>query len=190
MRVMSRENLFIPIVLGTAREGRRSEKAARYVLEQAKSYGQFETELLDVRDFVGTGKTEAMPEERAGKWQEIMKKADGLIIVSPEYNHGYPGELKLMLDQLYEEYNRKPVAICGVSAGNLGGGRMAEMLRICLIELQMVPIRNAVYFSNIKNLFDDAGAIKDSPFGDRLKTLFDELVWYSRALASARETNK
>ncbi len=183
------ENLFIPILLGTAREGRKSENAARYVFEQAGQSGKFQTELLDVRDFVGAGKTGAMAADRAAKWQEIMKRADGLIIVTPEYNHGYPGELKLMLDQLYEEYNKKPVAICG-TGGGLGGGRMMEMLRVSLIELQMVPIRNAVYFSQIGNLFDESGMIKDNAYANRLKTLFDELAWYARALKRAREAAK
>lgn len=183
-------NLFIPILLGSSREGRKSEKAARFVLSQAKSYGKFETELLDVKDFVGIAKTQAMEEEKAKKWSEIMKRADGLIIVSPEYNHGYPGELKLMLDELYEEYNRKPVGICGVSAGVLGGARMAEVLRIFLIELQMVPIRNAVYFSNVENLFDEKGEIRDPSYRERLKTFFDELVWYAGTLKKAREEEK
>jgi len=181
------KDLFIPIILGTAREGRQTEHAARYVLEQAGAYGWFQTELLDVRDFVAVGHTLAMGEDKAKKWSDIMTRSDGLIIVAPEYNHGYPGELKMMLDQLYKEYNRKPVAVCG-TGGGLGGGRMVEMLRISLIELQMVPIRNAVYFSNVMNLFDESGAIKDPAYQDRLKTLFDELVWYAGALKSARET--
>lgn len=179
--------LFVPIFLGTAREGRESEKVARFVFRQAKFYGKFETELLDVHDFVGIAKTGAMEEEKSRSWSEIMKRADGLIIVSPEYNHGYPGELKLMLDQLYEEYNRKPVGICGVSAGILGGARMVEQLRLVFIELQMVPIRNAVYFSNVRNLFDEKGEIRDPSYADRLKTFFDELVWYALVLKEGRK---
>ncbi len=181
------QKLFIPILLGTAREGRQSEKAARFVLEEAEKYGQFETQLLDVRDFVGIGKTAAMEKEKSEEWSGIMKRADGLIIVSPEYNHGYPGELKLMLDQLYEEFNHKPMGICGVSAGPLGGGRMVEQVRLVAIELQMVPIRNAVYFSGVHSLFDEQGKIKDQSFAEKLKPMFDELVWYARALKTARE---
>lgn len=181
--------LFIPIVLGSGREGRQSEKAARYVFEQAKAYKKFETEFIDVRDYVTLPQTaRSGMEVKQLPWQKIMSRADGLIIVSPEYNHGYPGELKLLLDQLYEEYNRKPVAICGASAGMMGGARMVECLRISLIELQMVPIRNAVYFSNISKLFDEKGEIKEESFSDRLKVMFDELVWYAEALKTARES--
>lgn len=191
-------NLFIPILLGSGRKGRESEKAARYVLEQAKKYGNFETEFLDVRDFVVSPLTGRIDDEgelvgaalkKSGEWKEIMRRADGLIIVSPEYNHGYPGELKLMLDQLYEEYNRKPVGICG-AAGGLGGGRMVEVLRTALIELQMAPIRMAVYFQNVYNLFDESGKIKDLKYEERLRVFFDELVWYAMALKSAREKLK
>ena len=180
--------LFIPILLGSSHEGRQSEKAARFVFSQAQEYGKFETQFLDTKDFVKTAKTgEAMPKEQSKQWSDIMKRADGLLIVTPEYNHGYPGELKLMLDEIYEEYNKKPLGICGVSAGMLGGGRMVEQLRLVAIELQMVPIREAVYFAKVQELFDEKGEIKDPSFGDRLKTLFDELVWYAEALKKARE---
>jgi NAD(P)H-dependent FMN reductase len=181
------DQLFIPILLGSDREGRHSEKAARFVLEEAKTFGKFETELLDVKDFVGSAKTGAMPEEKSKLWQSTMKRADGLVIVSPEYNHGYPGELKLMLDQLYQEYNRKPAGICGVSAGDLGGARMAEVLRICLIELQMVPIREAVYFAKAHDLFNEKGEIRNPSYAERLQKFFAELVWYAHALAKARK---
>ena len=178
--------LYIPILLGTARKGRHTEQAARFVFEEAKKYGRFETELIDPRDFLTAPATEGMTEEKAKEWSGIMTRADGLIIVSPEYNHGYPGELKMMLDQLYKEYNRKPAAICG-AGGGLGGARMVEVLRVALIELQMAPIRSAVYFSNIKNLFDESGAIRDESYRGKVRKLFEELEWYARALKEARE---
>lgn len=63
------DKLFIPILLGSARDGRYSEHAAKFVLEEAKSYGQFETELIDVRDFVTKPQTEvAITKEKAGEW--------------------------------------------------------------------------------------------------------------------------
>lgn len=182
-------NLFIPILLGTAREGRESEKVARFIFKEAEKFGQFETEFLDVRNFATVGVTGIMPAKQAENWRETMKKADGLIIVSPEYNHGYPGELKIMLDKLRNEYVRKPVGICGVSSGILGGARMVEVLRITLIELQMVPIRNAVYFREIKTLFDEKGEIKDDAYFKRVQAFFDELVWYAKALKKARENS-
>jgi NAD(P)H-dependent FMN reductase len=180
-------------VLGSGRIVRHSEKAARYVYAEAEKYGKFKTEFLDVREYVlspftgrhGRKELEGEAEAKIQKWSETMTRADGLIIVAPEYNHGYPGELKLLLDSLFTEYKRKPVGICG-AGGRLGGARMVEVLRIALIELQMAPIRLAVYFSNVYTLFDDSGNIKDASYEERLKNFFDELVWYARALKAAR----
>ena len=179
--------LYIPVILGTAREGRRSEKAANFVLREFQKQEDVETELIDVRDYriVATDNAGDLPE--AKKFSEKATRADGFIIVSPEYDHGYPGELKMMLDMLYDEYNRKPVGICGVSMGQLGGARAVEQLRLVAIEFQMVPMRNAVYFSQINTLFDETGAITDNSYAERLQKLFEELLWYAKALKNARE---
>ncbi len=184
------ENLFIPVLLGSGREGRMSEKAARCVYAKLAELPGVESVFLDVRDFDHRftvppwGKGGA--DERPTTWKEIMGKADGLVIVSPEYNHGYPGELKLFLDTLYDEYARKPLGICGVSSGALGGGRMVEQLRLVAIELKMVPLRNAVYFPNVKTLFGEDGSPTDPSFAKRLEGFFAELLWYARVLKPAR----
>ena len=181
--------MYIPIILGTAREDRNTEKAARYMLSEVQKREEFETELLDVRDFriQATDNTGKLP--AAQQFAEKMKRADGLIVVAPEYNHGYPGELKMMLDMLYEEYNRKPIGICG-AGGGLGGGRMVEQLRLVAVELQMVPIRSAVYFPNVWEAFDEQGNAKDRAYPDSVKTFLDELLWYAKALKAAREQQK
>ena len=178
--------VYIPIILGTAREGRYSDKAARFMLDEAKKYG-LESEIIDVRDYVikATDNTGKAPQSR--KLSGRISKADGIIIVTPEYNHGYPGELKIVLDMLYGEYERKPVGICGVSVGGLGGARVVEQLRIVAVEFHMVPIREAMYFSSVRELFGEKGAIKDESYRRRAKAFFDELVWYAKALKAARE---
>ena len=179
--------LFIPIILGTAREGRNSEKVARFVLNETASRSDLTTELIDVRDFriPVTDNTGTSPQ--AQNFRDQVVRADGFIIVSPEYNHGYPGELKMMLDMLYKEYARKPVAFCGVSAGPMGGVRAVEQLRLVAIEFYMVPIREVVYFGAVHQLFGEDGAIKDSSYHSRVQTMLDELVWYAQALKQARE---
>jgi len=173
--------MYIPIILGTAREGRESEKVAKFVLDETKANG-IDSELLDVREFRipatdNTGKGAA-----AQKLASKISNADALIIVTPEYNHGYPGELKMMLDLLYKEYNRKPVGICGVSSGALGGARCVEQLRQVVIELQMVPIREALYFPLVKDCFDAVGRIKDEAYRPRVKKFLGMLTDYAKAM--------
>jgi NAD(P)H-dependent FMN reductase len=181
MEIPKIQDLYIPIILGTAREGRQSEKAARFLLKEAEKTG-IKTELIDVKDFK-TDSTDTSKTTEASKiLSKKIKEADALIIVTPEYNHSFPGELKLMLDSLYSEYNKKPVDICGVSAGNLGGSRVVEQLRLVCIELQMIPIRSALYFSSIQTLTDNI-----DQYTERAEKFLDELIWYAKALKFARE---
>ncbi|MDP3771759.1 MAG: NADPH-dependent FMN reductase [bacterium] len=180
-------NLFIPLILGTAREGRRSEHVARFILKAVERYGGITTELIDVRDYLFTRTDDTGESDMAKRYREKITRADGLIIVSPEYNHGYPGELKLLLDSAYDEYAHKPVGVCGVSSGQMGGDRMMEQLRLILIDFALVPIKSAIYFPYIKTLFRD-GEITDPSFTERVKKFLDELVWFASALKAARQS--
>src|SRR4051812_47314172 len=120
---MADKPLFIPVILGTTRQGRRSEHAANLVFEQTKKRAGVETEFIDIRKL-------ALPLDDAGeqikdpKFSATVERADGLILVVPEYNHGYPGMLKHALDTNLKEYVHKAVGICGVSAGIMGGARV------------------------------------------------------------------
>ena len=177
--------MFIPIILGTARAERNSLMPAKYILDQVAKAG-FETQLLDVKDFRLAATDNSLEAPTSQEYAKIIDRADGLIIVSPEYNHGYPGELKMMLDMAYKEYFHKPVGICGGSIGILGGARMVEQLRLVCIELHMVPIREAIYFPTVQTLFDAKGAITNETYAGRVKTFLDELKWYAEALKIAR----
>jgi len=180
------EDLYVPIILGTAREGRESEKVANFILQKTVE-ASLKSEIIDVRDYriKATDNTLKLPP--AKKLSKIIKKADGLIIVTPEYNHGYPGELKMMLDMLYDEYSGKPVGFCGVSAGRYGGVRAVEQLRLVCVELHMVPIEKALYFPMVQDLFGEGGVIKNESYHNLVKTFLDDLIWYAKALKTARE---
>jgi len=169
--------MYIPIILGTARKGRQSEKVSNFILEEI-SKNKIESEILDVRDYriEATDNTGKLPQ--AQKLSEKINKSDALIVVSPEYNHGYPGELKMMLDMLFKEYAHKPVGFCGVSAGGLGGARVVEQLRLISIQYGMVPIQGAMYFSTVQNLFDENGKIKDESYHNKVQVFLNELISY------------
>lgn len=175
--------MYVPIILGTARLGRESEKVAKFMLQELKE-SDLESEILDVRNYRldATDRTGSQVEAKA--FASMITKADAIIVVSPEYNHGYPGELKMTLDMLYSEYFKKPVGFCGVSNGILGGVRAVEQLRLVAIELHMVPIREAIYFSMVESLFDEEGEIKDKSYYERVQTFLNELVWYAEKLRS------
>ena len=144
------------IILATGRKGRQSEKVADFVFEKT----DFKSEIIDVRDWVKPV-TEKYPEDQE-ELRQKFEQADGFIIVSPEYNSSYPGELKILLDTFLKEYEGKPVGIVGVSAGSFGGIRMIEKLRPVLINLGLVPISKMVTFKDVRSVFKDGELVKDS----------------------------
>ncbi len=169
----------ILFLLGTAREGRMSERVARFVVRCAKERGDIDVAFVDVADFSQSKtKGNSVAEEA---WDAFLQKADGLVIISPEYNHGYPGELKLFLDNAYEAYAGKPVAICGVSNGSVGGARMAEQLKLVLSAFQMIVINAAVYFVNVDEHFDDSGNTNAMDlWKKKVNGMLDQVIKYSK----------
>src|SRR3990172_12299148 len=122
---MDSRPLFIPVILGTTRKGRASEHVAKFVYGEVRKRDGVETEFIDIREL-------KFPSDDAGEaikdpqFSETISRADGLVLVVPEYNHGYPGLLKHVLDTNLKEYIHKAVGICGVSAGGFGGTRVIE----------------------------------------------------------------
>lgn len=182
-------DVYIPVVLGTAREGRRSEAVAKFVYDIVSSTEGVKTEFVDVRDHLMEATVNSSAEnELADKWRGIADKADGFVIVSPEYNHSFPGELKMLLDRAFSEYKHKVFGVCGVSDGPWGGIRMAETIRSVLITLNAVVSNRTVMFSNADELFDGKGNITDDSYTEKVEGLMEDVVWYARALKEARET--
>src|SRR5580765_6587478 len=158
--------LFIPVILGTPRQGRWSEHAARFVVAQLEGRPDVETALVDVRDL-------PLPDNGEGEdikdpaFSELCMRADGFVLIAPEYNHGYPGMLKHALDTNLKEYIHKAVGICGVSAGGFGGTRMIQNLLPVLRELGLVTIFWDGNFSGAQNLFDAQGKLLDQSYVKR-----------------------
>jgi NAD(P)H-dependent FMN reductase len=179
-------SLFIPVILGTARQGRRSEHAAKLVFEQTKGRAGIETELIDVRN-LPMRLDDAGEEMKDPVFSATVERCDGLILVVPEYNHGYPGLLKQALDMNLKEYIHKAVGICGVSAGPFGGSRVIENLLPVMRELGLVTIFEDVNFGTVRKVFDENGKLLEEGFVGRVNKFLDELIWMSRVLRHGRE---
>lgn len=180
--------LNLPVLLGTNRKDRKSAFAAQWIFEQMQQRDDIETRLFDVADF-------ALPQRDYGQavkgmfpdWRDAIIKADGLVIVSPEYNHGYPGSLKAVLDLLLKEYIHKAVAFAGVSAGPWGGVRVIEAMVPMVRELGLAVTFTDLNFPFVQKTFDDSGKLLDQAFEQRAKDFLDELVWMARVLKWGRE---
>jgi len=178
--------LYIPVILGTPRKGRASENVARFVLGEVEKRDGVETELIDVRG-LRLSTDDAGEAIKDADFSSKMSRADALVIVTPEYNHGYPGLLKHALDSNLKEYIHKAVGICGVSAGGFGGTRVIENLLPVLRELGLVTIFWDCNFSGAQKLFDEAGRILDDSYARRVDKFLKELIWMARTLRHGRE---
>jgi NAD(P)H-dependent FMN reductase len=199
---MTMSSLKLSVIIGSTRPNRFSEKPAQWIYEEAKKLEGVEVELLDLRDYplpfydepmspsmVKDGNYEK-PEVR--KWAEKIKASDGFIIVTPEYNHGYPAVLKNALDYVYYEWNNKAVGF--VTYGSVGGARAVEQLRQVAVELQMASVRASVHIPGSIQFPIMAGEAEWKPLEDAslMKAaggMLKQLVWWTRALKNAREQN-
>jgi NAD(P)H-dependent FMN reductase len=187
--------LRIKVIIGSTRQNRFSEKPAQLIFEEAKKREALDVELLDLRDYPMPFFEEAIPPGMKGpqgydhpvvaKWRGKVKEADGFIICTPEYNHGYPAVLKNALDYVYYDWARKAVSF--VSWGGTGGTRGVEQLRLVAIELDMVPTRWAVHIPN-PWFIKDASELRTEANLQSAGALLDHLTWWSRALRNARES--
>jgi NAD(P)H-dependent FMN reductase len=178
--------LFIPLILGTTRKGRASENVARFVHGELRKHQDIETELIDLRDLKFTVE-DAGEAIKDPKFSATMERADGLVLVVPEYNHGYPGLLKHALDTNLKEYIHKAAGVCGVSAGGFGGTRMIENLLPVLRELGLVTIFWDGNFSGAHKLFDATCTLLDAAYVKRIDQFLKELIWMSKVLRYGRE---
>jgi NAD(P)H-dependent FMN reductase len=182
------DQLNIPVLLGTNRKQRKSVFAAKWVVGEMEKRPEIRTRLFDVADF-------ALPQDDYGQeikdqfpeWRDAIIEADGLVIVTPEYNHGYPGSLKGVLDLLLREYVHKAVAFVGVSAGPWGGTRVIEAMLPMSRELGLAVTFTDLNFPYVQKVFDEQGKLLDPAFEKRAAAFLDELVWMSRVLKWGRQ---
>jgi len=178
--------LYIPVILGTTRQGRVSGNVAKLLAEEVSKQAEVETDLIDIA-------TLPLPTNDAGEaikhvdFSSKMDRADGLVVVAPEYNHGYSGLLKHVLDSCLKEYVHKAVGIVGVSAGPFGGARVIQNLLPVMRELGLVTIFWDVNFSTVQNVFDTGGKLLEAAYIRRIDKFLKELIWMSRTLRYGRE---
>jgi NAD(P)H-dependent FMN reductase len=180
--------LTIPVVLGSVRPGRLSERPAHLLVERLTAPG-CRAPLVDLRalDLPVYGQSPGQDDLPAViELKTMMSEADAVVWLTPEYNHSFTSAVKNAVDYLHSEIRRKPAAVCGLSGGGLGGARAVEQLKLVLIELHAIPIRDSVYFSNARTLFDQDGTLQRPEYIGRIDDMLAELVWYSRILTWGR----
>ena len=188
----------IAVIVGSTRKSRFADKPAQWILDKAKARGDWEVELVDIRDFdlpmfdeMASNAWMPSADPRAVAWQQKIASFDGYIFVVAEYNRSITGALKNALDQAYVDWNRKAFGIVGYGA--VGGARAAEHLRTIGIELQMASTRSAVHigggdFFAVHPLGQQNKPMEaiEGSIGGSATAMLNELDWWTRATMAAR----
>jgi len=174
------------VIIGSVREGRFGPTIAQWFVNAAQQFGQFEVDVIDLASArLPSVITDELPPEVTAL-RSRLAGADAFVMVTPEYNRGYPASLKTLIDWYVEEWRGKPVGFVSYG-GKSGALRSVDQLGSVFSDLHAVPLRDTVSFHNVEEQFDPEGRTRapekyDSP----VKTLLDRLLWWSTALSEAR----
>lgn len=176
------EEIKIAVIYGSTRPGRFCEHVVKWAAERIASSGNYLVDVIDPAEEL----TDNLAGDRAKSHQQRLGSADAFLIVTPEYNHGYPAPLKAFIDSAGPEWHAKPVAF--VSYGGVSGGlRAVEQLRTVFAELHAVTIRDSVSFASAWEQFDATGSLRNPERAQRgMKILLNRLHWWAVALRTAR----
>lgn len=179
------DTIHIGLIYGSTRAGRFCDTVAGWAAEEIRAQGSCTVDVIDpaIIGLSSAGGSAASPT----LWQR-MAEADAFVIVTPEYNHGYPAPLKTLIDSVGTEWHAKPVAF--VSYGGISGGlRAVEQLRLVFAELHAVTIRDSVSFASAWEQFDASGKLAEPDRARRsMATMLRRLRWWALALRNARAT--
>jgi NAD(P)H-dependent FMN reductase len=186
---------YIPVILGSTRRGRQSPKVARFITDRMRRNEKIETEILDLAEYNFPIMEERLrfrddPPAGLREFSEKVARSDSLVIVTPEYNNGYPGVLKNALDYLLPEYQRKPIAIVTVSAGGFGGINCLAQLRLVTLGMGAFPIPAALPVSRVQDSFDEEGNPKDDSYEKRAQAFITEVLFFAEAIAVQKAKDK
>ena len=178
--------IHLALIYGSTRQGRFCDTVAAWAAEQIRSFGKFSLDQVDPAENL-PGLTTPSDNGSASPtlWQRISA-ADAFLVVTPEYNHGYPAPLKSLIDSVGQEWHAKPVAF--VSYGGVSGGlRAVEQLRLVFAELHAVTIRDSVSFAGAWEQFDGSGQLIHPDRHNRsMAAMLHRLHWWAVALRNAR----
>ena len=180
--------LRLAVIVGSTREGRFADTVARWFVGELAGRDDV---VVDVLDLIDLDLPAHLPRTRLPSVDAFAGRvdaADGFVVITPEYNHGYPAPLKQAIDLLRGEWQAKPVGF--VSYGGISGGlRAVEQLRQVFAEVHAVTVRDTVSFHGAWQCFADGRPVDSVGPAAAVKTMLDEWAWWAEALRAARQSH-
>jgi NAD(P)H-dependent FMN reductase len=166
----------ILVMLATAREGRQSEKVAKFVMSELNKAGEDAT-LFDAKGNVPSSTTPIWQKGHdPSTWAVAVRESDAIVVVCPEYNHSYPGEFKMIFDSGGDdEYDGKPIAFVTVSSGVFAGVRLYDKLVSLAFVVGLSPIYASIRVGSVEESFSESGVPVDPKMHERFSSLLTEL---------------
>ena len=186
----------ISIISSSVRSGRKSHRVALYFKKYLEDKELADVEIIDLCNynfpvFEERLSRQKSPSVNALEFSEKIKSADGIIIVTPEYNGGYPSSLKNVVDLLYTEWYHKPVAISTVSNGKFGGSQVITSLQFTLWKMKAWTVPAMFPVPEVKEVFDENGNHPDNPdLEKRALNFINELLWCIKAKLMMENSGK
>ena len=184
----------IAIISSSIRIGRQSHKVATYFYNYITEHKLAYAEILDLKEFNFPVMEERLkylsnPSQQVLTFSEKIKNADAVIVVSPEYNGGYPASLKNAIDIIYNEWYHKPIGIATVSSGNFGGVNAMALLQTIFLKIKAVPVSATFQAPNVQSNYDDNGnAINKEATDKRAAIFLKELLWFAEAFSKMKNS--
>jgi NAD(P)H-dependent FMN reductase len=174
------------IIVGTDRPNSKTKLAANFIKEIGEARENVKVDLIDPGNYITNNSGQLVDP----KFNEIIQACHAIIIVTPEYNHSYPGQLKILLDAEFLGYHYKPVGLVGVSSGIFGGVRVIESLLPVIKALKLIAISSDIQFNNVNEQFEnDSISPKDEAYRVRVSKMYDELAALSEAIDKDKIVN-
>lgn len=177
----------LSIITASVREGRHSDRVALYFKNYLESNHQATVEILDLKSynfpvFEERLRFQKNPLPGVLDFTEKVVASEGILIITPEYNGGYPASLKNVLDLLYNEWHRKPIAISTVSDGVFGGSQVITSLQFVLWKMRACTVSAMFPVPSVLKTFDEKGIPTDKDFTDKRANIFvKEWLWFIEA---------
>lgn len=187
--------MMIRIISSSVRAGRKSPRLALYFKNYIHKNGLGEAEILDLADFDFPIFEERLrlqenPLPEALEFADKINSADGILIVTPEYNGSIPASLKNAIDLLGPEWKHRPVALCTVSAGAFGGSEALVALQFILWKLGALTVPAMFPVPEVEKHFDEKGrALRPEETDKRAQSILKELLFIIAALNKMKEKN-
>ncbi|HTZ91198.1 MAG TPA: NAD(P)H-dependent oxidoreductase [Streptosporangiaceae bacterium] len=189
----------LQIIVGSTRPARAADKVVPWVTNRAALHEAFDTEVLDLRDWplpmfgehmgsIGDPSDPSYSDQAVRQWNRKIAEADAYLVITPEYNHSVPGELKNAIDSVFVSFafRNKPMAMVGYSGGVGGAIRAIEHLVQIAVEVEAAPLRSTVVLPYVDKAFTEDGEPADPATEVSLQILLEDLAWWATALQNAR----